>query len=301
MPSTMPGSLYKRIPKTQIVSAFRSPCPITGISPDREGGAWICDYASKNVRYIDHNGEVKVIIGYGVNIKDVDVSPTTQNLWACSHEDHSIMECTEETPSIRFQTDYRPYSVCVTLDEQVIVGMEKRVTKYSTNGKILLSTSASSSLSCLPLFCRPARFKGSCVCTPHRISECHMTRNFAVVDLDWSDDGGNDRPYVLVMNKNFQELFRYHGNTPRDVTVRGETNSFYPCDARYDSDGCLVIGDTDNRCIHLLTGHGQYLRLIHTDRVFPRALGLNEHNVLWSVFGVLGEGDVKLMLYNRTE
>ncbi|XP_069128608.1 uncharacterized protein [Argopecten irradians] len=298
MPSTLRMSLYKRIPKTQIMTQFRSPCPITAICPDKEGGAWTCDYASKNVRYVDRDGELKGVISYAVCIKDVGVSPTTQNLWTCSHEDYSIMECFADTPSIRFHTDYRPYSICVSLDEHVIVGMEKRVTKYTTSGKVVLSTGASSSWSCLPLFCRPARYKGSCVCTPHRLSECHMTRNIAVVDLDWSDDGGNDKPHVLVMDKNFQELFRYNGNTPDDVFESEGSTSFYPCDARYDNDGCLVIGDTDRRRIHLLTGHGQYLRLVHTDRVFTRAIGLDEHNVLWAVFGVLGEGDLKIMLYN---
>ncbi|XP_021361222.1 uncharacterized protein LOC110455418 [Mizuhopecten yessoensis] len=72
---------------------------------------------------------------------------------------------------------------------------------------------------------------------------------------------------------------------------------FYPRGVVYDSVGNLIIGDYHNNRVLLISGGGEFLRVIHTDTGGSWAAGIDREDVLWAVFGYSCQ-DVKLLQYS---
>lgn len=276
---------YKLLDESRILRQFRSPCGIDALSPTKDGGASWTKF-SNTATLINTEGRILQEIKYQVWISDVRVSPITNNVWACSREDCSIMECMpRKTPVVRFNTDLIPHCICLANDGCIFVGMSKQITKFDTEGKVLNTSSSKDG--------RPL------VCTPRRISQCGVTQNVAVVDRDGSKDGGEDKPRVLVMDKDFKELFQFRDNLADVIQSTSERplQPFEPRDVKYDSKGNIVISDSDNGSLHLLSGSGEYLRLLHRDSDWVWCIGIDPRNVLWARFGVFGRDAVRLFQY----
>ncbi|XP_033740748.1 uncharacterized protein LOC117327729 [Pecten maximus] len=268
-PSSSPPP-YDDTVQTNVLPEPRSLLNISSVCPTKDGDVWTCYWKSDNLTRLTSQGEVKQNIQIPVVVKDICISPTTNNLWACSDKDNTVLELTSNTLTHRFKTKDEPKALCVIREDQVIIGTKHRITKHTSKGKITLTTKAS-------LFSKPI------VCSPQKISQCPITENIAVVDRDRSGEGGNDRPHIVVMNFDLEVLYRY--GRPQHKSGTG-SKLFNPWDIAYDRTGSLVVADGGNCCLHLLNSGGKYLRVLHTDTALPRAVGIGrEEEGLWAVFG----------------
>ncbi|XP_021367291.1 uncharacterized protein LOC110459389 [Mizuhopecten yessoensis] len=161
--------------------------------------------------------------------------------------------------------------------------MAKQISKFITKGTLVFTTSA-------------AGTGKSVMCRPYGVSECPVTHNVAVADGSSLHDGGEGKPRVVVMDADFKELFVYDGEVPHTYQPTSQSGSkrFTPWGVVYDSVGNLVMGDCNNNSVLLISGHGEFLRVIHTDNNMPRAVGVDREDVLWTVFEA---NNVKLIQY----
>ncbi|XP_060065681.1 uncharacterized protein LOC132546007 [Ylistrum balloti] len=270
--------------QVDVVSEWEPPCNISSICPS-VGGAWTCGISSNIITDLTNQGEIFQYIQSRVRVTAICVSPTTRNLWACSNKDNSVMELTSDNClTRRFSTKNTPLCLTVTTDNHILVGSKNRITGYTCTGEQSYATKTS-------LFGREK------VCSPWRMSQCPVSNNVAVVDGDWSDDGGKDKPLVRVMNNKLQEMHRY--GRSHHIGRQG-LYPFDPYDLTYDSFGQLVIADYNNTCIHLLNGEGIYLRLLYTANNRPQTLCV-DGGLLWVGLGddTIVTKEVKLLQYRR--
>ncbi|XP_033744323.1 uncharacterized protein LOC117330211 [Pecten maximus] len=271
---------YKLLSETKVVEEWRSPCIILSVCPTTDDQAWTKDY--KTLILLDMKGTVIQKVTHKARINDISLSPTTHRLWVCDRE-NDILELASGQLTHRFRTKEEPRCFCVTASNHVIVGMPKHISKFTTQGQMVLTTMVVGTGK--PL-----------VCTPWRITECPVTHNVAVIDFSNEDDGGDGNKHVVVMDTNFQELFVYRGDIPSTYkTSQTGGEPFDPCSVVYDSVGNLIIGDCNNDRVLLLSGGGEFLRIIHTDTNWAWAVGVDRKDVLWAVFR---GGNVKLLQYS---
>ncbi|XP_021378306.1 tripartite motif-containing protein 2-like [Mizuhopecten yessoensis] len=211
------------------------------------------------------------------------MSSTTNTLWVCDRQ-NNITELVSGRLVQRFRTKEEPQFICITASNHIIVGMTKHISRFTTKGTLVRSSLAEGTGN--PLVCRP-----------YRISECPVTHNVAVADLDSTGNGGEGKPHVVVMNTDFKELFVYDGEVPHTYqqTSQSEGEPFIPYSVVYDTVGNLVIADCNNNRILLISGRGEFLRLLHTDDHWTQAIGVDREDVLWAVFGL---NKVKLLRYS---
>ncbi|XP_069107019.1 uncharacterized protein [Argopecten irradians] len=260
---------YNLLPQTKILEKWRSPCLISSICPTTDGRAWTCSIYSNTLTLLDRKGKVVEKLKHDTKISDISLSPTTNTLWACGK--CNILELESGRLQTRFSTNAEPLSICITASEHVIIGMDNKISKFTTSGELVQTTVETE-----------GRF-GTC---PWRMYECPVTHNIAVVNR-WSD--------VVIMDNDLQKLFVYTGDIPDVYTPTTGDRSFYPDDVVYDSMGNLVIGDRYKNRFLLISGRGQFISIIHTDDHWSDALGIDIKGVLWSVFG---HGNIKLLQYN---
>ncbi|XP_021372796.1 uncharacterized protein LOC110462881 [Mizuhopecten yessoensis] len=262
---------YKLLPQTKVVEEWKSPCDIDSICPTTDGQVWTLSYDTFTL--LDRKGKVIQVVEHNVCFNDISLSPTTHTLWVCENK-NNIMQLVTGRKIHRFSTKENPLCICVTASNHVIVGMTKHISKFTTAGKMVCSTMAKGTGK--PL-----------VCTPHRISECPVTHNVVVADFNIERDGGDGKQHVVVMDTDFKELFVYRGDIPSTYRPTPQTRGkpFYPCDVVYDSVGNLIIGDCNNYRVLLISGGGEFLRIIHTDTDLTVAVGIDREDVLWAVFG----------------
>ncbi|XP_033730081.1 E3 ubiquitin-protein ligase TRIM71-like [Pecten maximus] len=275
---------YKLLSETKVVEEWECPCYINSICPTTDDQAWTSDYYGETLTLLDRNSKGTVIqeVTHKAVVKDISLSPTTNRLWVCDPE-NNILELVSGQLTHRFRTKKKPECLCVTASNHVIVGMAKHISKFTTQGQMVLTTMA-------------VRTRKPLVCTPWRITECPVTHNVAVIDFSDKDDGGDGNKHVVVMDTNLQELFVYRGDIPSTYkTLQTGGKPFYPRSVVYDSVGNLIIGDYSNNRVLLLSGGGEFLRIIHTDTDLTWAVGVDRKDVLWAVFG----GDnVKLLQHS---
>ncbi|XP_069133741.1 E3 ubiquitin-protein ligase TRIM71-like [Argopecten irradians] len=240
---------YEDFQHTNVLPELRSMVNISSISPTKTGDAWTSYWKSDNLTRLTSQGEVVQSMQIPVVVKDISVSPCTNNLWVCSDKDNSVLELTSTTLTHRFRTKDEPKALCITVEDLVLIGTKHRITKYTTKGKWVSSSKA-------PLL------KKSTVYSPQKISQCPVTENIAVVDRDRSGEGGQDKPKIVVLNVDLEELFRYGQSQYKGART---SKHFNPWDVAYDRMGNLVVADGGNCCLHLLGGNGAYLRVLHTD------------------------------------
>ncbi|XP_069106104.1 uncharacterized protein [Argopecten irradians] len=261
---------YHLLPKTKILEKWKAPCDISSICPTTDGRAWTCSiYSNTLITLLDRKGEVVEKVKHDTKISDISLSPTTNTLWACGN--CNILELESGRLQTRFSTNTEPLSICVTASEHVIIGMDNKIAKFTTSGELVQTTVAT---------------EGQFVTRPCRMSECPVTHNIAVV---------NRRRNVVIMDKDLQKLVVYTGDIPDGYTPTAGDRSFDPEDVVYDSTGNLVIGNRYQNRLLLISGSGQFIRIIHKDDYFTWAVGIDRQGVLWSVFGL---DYVKLLQYN---
>ncbi|XP_021364453.1 uncharacterized protein LOC110457481 [Mizuhopecten yessoensis] len=272
--------------KISILSTWYARCDIYHICPAGDSGAWTCE-ANKTLTHLTSEGTVKEQIKSPVRVTNICISPSTQTVWACSEEDNSVMELkpgtlpTSDKLVHKFNTKDKPKCLCITKDYHILVGMKHGIIKYNQGGIPSLMTTSHS--------------KKPLVCSPLTISECPVNENVAVLDGDLSIDGGENKTRIIVINNHLQEVYRcgphQHGN-------RTGSLSFHPRDVTYDRYGQMVVADYDNNCLHLLSGDGQYLGHLHTDKNSPLAVFVDKQGVLWVGFGSMyGVNKVKRLQY----
>ncbi|XP_021379633.1 E3 ubiquitin-protein ligase TRIM71-like [Mizuhopecten yessoensis] len=260
--------------KARVITEWKAAYAIHAMCPTGDGGVWTC--GDTTLTHLSRQGKIEQ--KKSVAARNMCVSPTTKNIWACSASSKSVMELTSD--HFRFNTDGPPYCICITKDGLILVGTKNSITPYTTKGNPDVTTTTKSLL-----------------CSPRRISLCPVSENVAVVDRDLLADGGRDKPRVVVMNKHLKELFPY-GQAQH--ASRTGSRSFDPYDVTYDSLGNMVIADRDNNSLHLLAGDGQYLRLLHTDQHQAWVLCVGNDGIIWATFGRFsGMRTVKLLEYDN--
>ncbi|XP_021343662.1 tripartite motif-containing protein 2-like [Mizuhopecten yessoensis] len=274
---------YKLLPQTKIVEERKSPCYIDSICPTTDGQVWT--KYNKTLTLLDRKGNVIQEVKHNVYIDDISLLPTTHTLWVCDDR-NNIRELVSGRLTHRFSTKELPRCICITASNHVIVGMTKHISKFTTDGKMVCTTMAK-------------RTRKPLVCTPYRISECPVTHNVAVADFSYESDGGDGKGRVVVMDTDFKELFVYRGDIPSTYKPTPQTGGkpFNPSGVVYDSVGNQIIGDRHNNRVLLISGGGEFLRVIHTDTDCTWAVGIDREDVLWAVFGTMNR-EVKLLQYS---
>ncbi|XP_021339095.1 uncharacterized protein LOC110440376 [Mizuhopecten yessoensis] len=264
-----PTSQTFRLCCTRLLSQWKARGDVSCICPAASDDmVWWCDDDSNSLIQMTSKGDVYQEVVSPSVLTDICLSPTTHNLWAvCSNG--SIMELTSGSLISRFNITNQPMSICCTKGDHILVGMMNKLVKFTTDGE------QSSTLTTL-------HSGKTSICSPRRISQCPVTGNIAVLDSEHSIDGGAGKPYVLGLDKDLKELFEY--GEP-EHNSRDDFQPFSPWDMTYDSMGNLIIADCDNRCLHLLSGNGQYLRCLHNDTGWARLVAVDRGGILWTRFG----------------
>lgn len=274
---------------------------ITSMAISSYNKAWVSYDTSTEVIGIDMRGKVKQTIEQDLMIDDISLAPITGNLWMCCESDLSIREVIKgKTPTlngrIRFHTKDRPWCLCVTHDNAVAVGTKGEITLYTPDGTTLRTSGFDSE-------------GRNVVVEPNHIKTCPLTGDLAICDLDDITCGGDDSPFVVVLDKHLKSKFRYERDTPlggenqvltstaRFVTSTATLQSaFMPLDVCYDYRGHLLIADYDNRSVLLVSGStGQFLTKLHLDDLRPGALALQADGKLW--IGFPEENIIKVIKY----
>ncbi|XP_069103027.1 uncharacterized protein [Argopecten irradians] len=254
--------------EAKVVAEFKSICSISSICPTTDDQAWTKYH--NTLTLLDMKDTIIQKVTHNVRINDISLSPTTHALWACDRENH-ILKLSEGQLNTTFNTKQEPKCICVTADDHIIIGMSKTITKYTTQGRVVLSTMAA--VTQTPL-----------VCSPWRITECPVTNNVAVIDHSYINDGGDGHRRVVVMNSNFQELFVYRGDissTNTQAQQRGSGNPFDPWSIVYDSQGNIIVNDWRSRDVFILSGSGVLLRTLYSE---SNIIGVDRRDILWSVY-----------------
>ncbi|XP_069102905.1 uncharacterized protein [Argopecten irradians] len=266
IPNQYPDDLLElAIGKCESVSADHGlqaepPCIISSICPTTDDQAWTSNY-SDTLTLLDRKDVVIQKVTHTVGINDISLSPTTHRLWVCD-EQNNILELVSGQLTKTFKSIQKPKCICVTTDNNIIIGMSKHITKYTTQGQVVLTTTATGK----PL-----------VCSPFKITECPITNNVAVIDGSDIDDGGDGNSYVIVMDSTFQKLFLYRGEkTPHR---RGER--FDPASIVYDSKGNIIVNDWASGDIFILNGTGELLKTLSTE---SGIIGVDSRDILWLVY-----------------
>ncbi|XP_033728793.1 uncharacterized protein LOC117317933 [Pecten maximus] len=255
-----------------VLTTWKPPCDITSVCPSSVDGIWTCDN-SATVTLLGNQGRVEKQLQNPGNVRDICISPTTHTLWACSHTENSITELECGALTCRFKTTDIPKCICLKKDGHVLIGMKKKIVEYNLGGEMVLTVTTT-------------QHGKPLACTPWRMSQCPVSEKVAVVDLDRVADDGQDLPHIIVMNKNLHLIHRY-GRPQHDG--RYGSGPFDPCDVAYDTQGQLVVADRTNRCIHLLSGAGNYLRRLHNDIGAAWFVSVDRNGVLWAVFSYGGK------------
>ncbi|XP_021364479.1 E3 ubiquitin-protein ligase TRIM71-like [Mizuhopecten yessoensis] len=275
------AKLDSPLPKISVLSELDSQYNISYICPASDGGVWTCEINTNPLTHLTSEGRVSQQIWNPVFVTSICISPSNQNLWACSQENKSVMELQSGALVRKFNTKEKPKCLCVTKDGHVLVGTKHGITKYTPGGMSSLMTTSQSNK---PL-----------VCSPRTISTCPVSENVAVIDGDLSIDGGGDEPFVIVIDKHLREVCRYGRHEHGSITG---SLPFYPWDVAYDRRGQLVVADNNNDCLHLLSGDGQYLGLLYTEINRPQVVCLDRQGILWVAFGSMFRADkVKRLQY----
>ncbi|XP_033760574.1 uncharacterized protein LOC117342507 [Pecten maximus] len=263
------------------VEEWNSLCGIDSICPTDDGRVWTSEY-NRTLTLLDRKGRVIQRVKHRSVVSDIILSPRTHRLWVCD-TDNNILELVSGHLTQRFRTKERPRCICVTASDHVIVGMARRISIFTTKGEMVSIPSAEGTG-------KPV------VCTPHRIAECPVTHNVAVIDFSSDKDGGDGNQHVSVINTAFQELSVFRGDIPSSSDqpqTGGEP--FNPWGVVFDSVGNLIIGDRDNCRVLLLSGGCKFLKVIHTDTNGTSAVGVDWEDVLWAAFSK----NVKLLPYTH--
>lgn len=257
----------KPVHQPLIVSQFPSLCAITSICLTHEGQAWTCDEESRTLTLLSNAGDVIKTMTCKSNVNDISISPTTRRLWYCTWKCRVVeIDPTTETRMRRFTTDTWPRCVCVTHEEEVLVGTENKITLYSPDGHVIRTTDT----------------EGSGVIRPTRITQCPLTGNIAFLEKTSCKSHEQDNGHVAVLDKTFAVKFRYIGVGEHPNTVGSVY--FDPFDVKYDDKGFLLIGDFTSHSLDLITGTGNHIKTLLTGTGSTQAIGIHAGDIMWAAF-----------------
>ncbi|XP_069137922.1 uncharacterized protein [Argopecten irradians] len=250
---------------------------VDDIRPTIDGLMWIRE--GSVLTLMDKTGQKIQKIVHTAKIIDICISPTSHSLWICDKK-KNVMKLGldilprriftqltnklkhKEEPELRhfaqmFRTKKKPRCMCITGSDHVIVGMTNQLSKFTTKGEQVLTTMAASLI-------KPE------VSTPHRVAECPVTHNVAVID---SNDADDSHKHVVVLNADFIKLFvcrndiTFLENTELELLkcepdeakylhyINDLNSPLCPQDVMYDSEGNLLI-------VHKKPLHRQYRILL---------------------------------------
>ncbi|XP_069103225.1 uncharacterized protein [Argopecten irradians] len=218
-------------------------CPITGSQAWTSSANILTLMDKKYGGTLIHVHEIK----YKAMINGISLSPTTHILWVCDNN-YKVMEMVSGRQVQRFRTKNKPRCLCVTASDHIIVGMSDKASKFTTEGQMVNTVSFSEKTT--------SRF-GIPEVHVLRITECPITSNVAMIT-----NKGN----VLVMDSDFNELFVRRCESI-DVTRFNVPSCKAVC-LMYDSVGNIIIGKNKNREITLLSGDGNFLRVLNYKEPF---------------------------------
>ncbi|XP_033756271.1 uncharacterized protein LOC117339012 [Pecten maximus] len=267
-------------PKTKLIDEFQSPCKVGSLCSNDNGQLWT--KYGKALTLLDADGTVIQRVDHSSWINAISLSPKTNALWIC--DDDNIFQFESGKLKRRFSVDDDPLCICITSSNEVIVGMTCRIAKFTTKGAAMVTTASS-------------RGEEPLVRSPYKISECRVTQDIGVIERNSERDGGNGNQQVVVFDTDLHKQFVYNGDIASGNATQ-KRKPFDPCDLAYDVAGNLVVGDCANCHILLLSGCGDFLRVIHTDKLNTWAVGLDKDDDLWAVFGGT---NIKHLKYKRTK
>lgn len=280
-----PPQLYKFLPEAIEQSRFggNNHGTVSAIAATSASEVWVCYNGS--IILLNVNGVIQQTIPWEFYISDASISPTTQNLWVCTTETGVYeLDVSMESPKSLLKTRpsirkvYKACSICVTMDDQVLVGDKDKVTKYTKSGSALIST-------------QPTQSGSSLVPNPKKITECSVTRNVAAISYIRGDihpqhyhlDKYQGCSSVVVMNSNLEQIFRSDGAIPEGQRWELNINSTETkTDIQFDTSGNLIIARKTHFLI--LSGRGEFLTTIKTPEHSTGviAFSLDNKGFLWA-------------------
>ncbi|XP_069140368.1 uncharacterized protein [Argopecten irradians] len=264
---------------------FQRPMECTSISPG-SSGVWLSDCESKEMLLVDVEGRIKQKTKHNGDIHSITLSPNSGNIWFCCVDDLSIYEVLSNGKELvkRITTNSLPERICISKEENVIVGSGINITIYTTNGKVTATSSVSKEL----------QKKGTV--TPGSVSQCPVTSHIAVTYMYQSKED-TSCGVLHVLNKDLILQFVYEG-----------TECDLPRNTVYDSRGNLVVA-TFNKKVQLVSGTGHYIRTLHVENINGiGCIGIGMGDVLWisvlsetkKLFARTTKSDIKTIKYYKT-
>ncbi|XP_033754069.1 uncharacterized protein LOC117337280 [Pecten maximus] len=265
-----------------VQSKFKFRHHITTIYPTQDSLAWVCDFESNILELIDFKGQTRKEIKYQDKIRDISRSAKTGNLWFCCREAKCVCEVSSsKMPVIKFRTDDPLYSICVTKDEFIVLGSEKKVSIYTDKGVMLHSSSR--------------HISG--ITSAGEITQCPLTGNIAVLSAEilQNDDSSEDNwiGQIIIYDRKLQVKSHYKGEGIKSAGER-----FGPGSIAYDRNGNLVVADMKRHTVELVSGLGQHIKTLCSGSQGQGVIGLEDGQVLWTASEPSpGKWEVKLLKY----
>ncbi|XP_021372372.1 uncharacterized protein LOC110462639 [Mizuhopecten yessoensis] len=268
-------------------SKFKFRHHISRICPTTESHAWISNIESNLIELIDTKGQTQQDVRHLDKIRDISRSPKTGHIWFCCKEAKTVCEvsASSKKPVIKFKTNDQPYSICVTKEESVVLGMENKVTIYSENGVILHSSSHDM----------------SGIASSGEITQCPITSNIAVLSAEIlkRKDSGEDawKGNVIIYDRKLQVKTHYKGKGIQSSETPTE-ELFCPRSISYDRNGNLLVADMKRNTIELISGLGQYIKTLCYNTQGQGVIGLENGQVLWTTSKPsTGKWEIQLLKY----
>ena len=202
-----------------------------------DGTLCYCCNNEPNVYLVDKSGDIKKL-KLDITVCYIAIHPTTDVLYIIEcYYARSIrtVDIHTGTTSVVITTLEPPFCMTLTADRTILVGFfnHNKVVQYTLRGQVL---------------------KSFIVTKPWHISVCDITGNIVIAGRE---SGAH------ILNKDFQKIIVYKGPMERPSTIK---ELFYCCDAVFDTEGHILIGDLYNKEVHVVdAGTGQHMKTITLD------------------------------------
>ncbi|OWF53034.1 uncharacterized protein LOC110446939 [Mizuhopecten yessoensis] len=254
----------------EMLSEFQHNKRVHSMSPVGEY-VWLLERLSQEIVLVNLSGAVQRTIQNESRVYDIAVSTVSEHLWL-SCEDRTIREVhTATIPVIRFRVDETPRCLCVTGDDYIVIGMDRKIVIYSSEGQIERAMDKFSPL---------ARM----LKRPHHITACDRAGELSVIVYD---NQVTRKLHVTVVDENLQVKYHHEGDcvTIRNGSIRGSgynpPKKFRPYDACYDKHKNMLITDMNNKSVVIVHGKNKKMETLVTEDYEPHGIALQENGNLW--------------------
>ncbi|XP_060063942.1 uncharacterized protein LOC132544372 [Ylistrum balloti] len=254
----------------EVISEFQHNKRIHSMCPVEEN-VWLLERLSQEIALVNLSGAVQRTITSESRVFDIAVSKTTSDLWlAC--EDRTIREVhTSTIPVIRFRVEETPRCLCITGDDYIVIGMDRKIIIYSSEGHIARAMDKFSPL---------ARMMKR----PHHMTACDRAGEVSVIVYD---NQITRKLHVTVVDENLHLKYHHEGDciTVRNGTIRASgynpSRKFRPYDACYDKQKNLLITDMNNKSVVIVHGKNKKMETLTTEDFEPHGIALQDNGNLW--------------------